>query len=210
MGLLVGSLGTIALWSLRGGGDVGLLDGTRDDGGGPLPDGPSYAWPSVMPTAARRTPGPALSPAAVAPGTTARTQYVEGRVGERLASGPWALTVDRVTRRRTEDRSALPPRPMVLVIVDLTLENLGDSPTRYTWLSFRVVDARGREFSLNPAALPDPLGRHPLIGIDSVGPQQQMAGPLGFPVEADAEQVALVYRPFVGHESFVPIRVALD
>lgn len=133
MGLLLGSLGTIALLSLRGGADVGLLDGARDIGGRPLPDGPSYEWLTGLSTAGLptapadespapgRMPGPALSPTGGAPGTTDRTQYVEGRVSERLASGPWALTVDRVTKRRTEDRSALPPRPMVLVVVDLTL-----------------------------------------------------------------------------------------
>ena len=150
-------------------------------------------------------PSPTNTPTPVPPPTATKPIETHGRVGERVESGGWALTVHSVAREPTEDTSALPPKPMVLVSVELTLENTTGEYSEHTWLSYSLVDNKGQ--GVSPGALST---SQPFLLIRSLGAGQILTGSMGFTVNPDSMGLTLVYQPFVGQRSFTPIRISLD
>jgi len=122
-----------------------------------------------------------------------------------VESGGWALTVHSVAREATEDKSALPPKPMVLVSIELTLENTTEDYLEHTWLSYSLVDNKGQE--VGPGVLST---SESFLFIESLGAGQKISGSMGFTVSPDSTGLTLVYQPFVGQRDFTPIRISLD
>lgn len=154
-------------------------------------------------------PSPTNTPTRVPSPTATKSIETYGRVGERVESGGWALTVHSVTREPTEDTSALPPKPMVFVSIELTLENTTGDYLQHNWLSYSLVDNKGQ--GAGPIPLPPLFTSEPyFLFIESLGGGQKISGSIGFTVSPDSMGLTLVYQPFVGQRGFTPIRISLD
>lgn len=145
------------------------------------------------------------TPTSVPPPTATKSIETHGRVGQRVESGGWALTVHSAAREATEDKSALPPKPMVLVSIELALENTTGDYLQHTWLSYSLVDNKGQ--GVSPGVLST---SESFLFIESLGAGQKIGGSMGFTVSPDSMGLTLVYQPFVGQRGFRPIRISLD
>jgi len=174
----------------------------------PIPTDTPTATPTDIPTATPTDtpiPAPTHTPTPIPPPTATKPIERHGSVGQRVESGGWALTVHSVAREATEDQSALPPKPMVLVSIELTLENATGDYLEHTWLSYFIVDNEGQVFA------PDVLSTsHSFLFVKSLGGGQRINGSMGFAVSPDATSLTLVYQPFVGQRAFPPMRISLD
>ncbi|MBI2305170.1 MAG: DUF4352 domain-containing protein [Chloroflexi bacterium] len=115
------------------------------------------------------------------------------------------MTVHSVTKRPTEDTSALPPKPMVFVSISLTLENITTDYLEHISLSYILVDTEGREASRDVMS-----SSQTILFTQSLGGGHKLTGSIGFKVNPEAKGLTLIYRPFVSQRRFTPIRVSLE
>jgi hypothetical protein len=145
------------------------------------------------------SPAPTTAPTGQAP-AAASADYCP--VGVRCFRGHTALTVHQVNKV-TEGSAAPPPPGRAYLVLDITIQNIGDDPFFCSPQDLAVRDAAGTEYP--PVTV---LGQESPFTADSLWPQDQLRGNLVFEVPADASGLQLIYRPPEQDES-AAIRVRL-
>jgi len=124
------------------------------------------------------------------PVPTAAPAQPPANVGDRVQSGGVALTVNGVTT--TKDTILGPPEEgKVLVVCDVTIENIGTEREAYNPFYFKFRDADGFEYT------PSMFAPDPSMSSGELSPGEKTRGNVAFEVKPGAKGIIMIYTPMV-------------
>jgi hypothetical protein len=111
-------------------------------------------------------------------------------VGDRVQSGGVALTVNGVTTTKDTILGPL-EEGKVLVVCDVTIENIGTEREAYNPFYFKFRDADGFEYT------PSMFAPDPSMSSGELSPGEKTRGNVAFEVKPGAKGIIMIYTPMV-------------